>query len=239
MSELALTKNPTLMWTMGGVGVGLLALLAYSKGNTTQTSEVTATTPAINPGTLASEAIAFNNNAASVENTLIGSEVAYATSRSHDETQTTQAYLNHADNQLAILTGAATTKYVTDSNNMANEYAAMENALSSETIAQTNATAATNIAQIGGTTAVNVAQQNAQADVAKGAEAVQLLQTQNQAAESIAQTQANATVQAAQINADATKSAAASQASGQASAANATGMWGAIGAIGGAVLGLF
>lgn len=155
-------KNETLYWTIGGVGIALLALWALnSKGSST-----TSGGGGISASALTSEVNNVNNNAAAVAMNETNAQAAYATHASTNAVTVFDTLTNTAAQDLATIEGAQTQRLASNNAMQSSEYAAQQNALTAEAaltasesmsasqnaaaikIAQTNANAAQQVAQI-------------------------------------------------------------------------------------------
>lgn len=141
-------KNETLYWTIGGVAIALLALLAMSRS-----SGGAATAPAaaggINASALVSEVNAANTNATSVENNLLSSETQYVLHSTDAQAGAFQSLVSGAQHELDAIEGAQTARYAAGVNASAQEYADQTNALTTQFVTTQNNSLALQEAQIG------------------------------------------------------------------------------------------
>lgn len=143
-------KNETLYWTIGGVAIALLALLAMSRS-----SGGAATAPAgaggggINASSLVSEVNAANTNATSVENNLLSSETQYVLHSTDAQAGAFQSLVSGAQHELDAIEGAQTARYAAGVNASAQEYADQTNALTTQFVTTQNNSLALQEAQIG------------------------------------------------------------------------------------------
>lgn len=141
-------KSETLYWTIGGVAIALLALLAMSRS-----SGGAATAPAaaggINASALVSEVNAANTNATSVENNLLSSETQYVLHSTDAQAGAFQSLVSGAQHELDAIEGAQTARYAAGVNASAQEYADQTNALTTQFVTTQNNSLALQEAQIG------------------------------------------------------------------------------------------
>lgn len=162
-------KNETLYWTIGGVGLALLALFAMSRGGSTTTSSGGG---GVDAASLTSMTNVVNTSAAAVEEARIGALRDYAIHSSSDQVSAYTVAENTAANELQTVENARTTRMANDENFRLGELTANLNHLDTQAGIQGGVT----IAGIQGATAAQQAddqlkaaqaQAQAQVDTAK------------------------------------------------------------------------
>lgn len=144
-------KNETLYWTIGGVALALLALLAMSRSNGGGSSAPASTGGGggVNASALVSEVNAANANATSVENNLLASETQYVLHSTDAQAGAFQSLVSGAQHELDTIEGAQTARYAAGVNAGAQEYAEQTNALTTQFVTTQNNALALQEAKIG------------------------------------------------------------------------------------------
>lgn len=146
-------KNETLYWTIGGVGLALLALFAMNRGGSTTTSSGGG---GIDATALTSMTNTVNTSAAAVEEARIAALSDYAVHSSSDQVSAFTVAENTAANELQTVESAKTTRMANDQNFQLGELNSNNNVLT----VQAGIQGATTIAGIQGATAATQAADN-------------------------------------------------------------------------------
>lgn len=176
-------SHETLYWTVGGVAIGLIALIAFSsKGS--GSGETVSSTPAISASDLTSQVNTVNTNSAQVEQTFLNDRTAlaiaqntnqlnYVTAKAGDHAAIVETHMNDVSAQHINAQNAAASEYAAREQAVANMYEATQARIvgvtsANDTLQGTKVTTqgAVQVAQIAGTTQQAVAKTQASAEEA-------------------------------------------------------------------------
>jgi uncharacterized surface protein with fasciclin (FAS1) repeats len=117
----SITKNPTLLWTIAGVALALLALAAISQGGSSSTTTSSGGGGGISATDLVAETNQYNADATAVEESLIGAQQSVINNT-----------IDNATQQIGLVENAQTARYQTATAGYVSEYQTEANAITSQ-----------------------------------------------------------------------------------------------------------